>query len=153
MNAKNERDIDSLANLTYATRTLERHCDWINAIVFYPRVERGSQLKRLNNLKETLQMSRTATNLWNPTDKWQSGWGCRVQKVRQVLKSQLNRKTKVQIINMYAMLVIRHPSGELACLKEEMEATDVKTPWCMEGFTQTPASWDHTLREKRDAED
>ena len=49
------------------------------------------------------------------------------QRVRQVLKSQLNGKNKIQAINTYALPVIRYPAGIVSWTKEEMEAADVKT--------------------------
>ena len=47
--------------------------------------------------------------------------------MRQVLKSQLNGKNKIQAINTYALPVIRYPAGIVSWTKEEMEAADVKT--------------------------
>ncbi|WP_175564860.1 hypothetical protein, partial [Escherichia coli] len=50
-----------------------------------------------------------------------------LQRVRQVLRSQLNGKNKVQAINTYALPVIRYPAGIISWPKEDIEATDVKT--------------------------
>ena len=50
-----------------------------------------------------------------------------LQRVRQVLRSHLNVKNKVQAINTYALLVTRYPAGIINWSKEETEATDVKT--------------------------
>ena len=50
-----------------------------------------------------------------------------LQRVRQVLKSQLNGRNKIQAINMYAIPVIRYPAGIISWPKEEIEATDIKT--------------------------
>ena len=49
------------------------------------------------------------------------------QRVRQVLKIQLNGKNKIQAINTYALPVIRYPAGIVSWTKEEMEAAHVKT--------------------------
>ena len=49
------------------------------------------------------------------------------QRLRQILKSQLNGKNKIQAINTYALPVIRYPAGIMSWAKEEMEAADVKT--------------------------
>ncbi|XP_039892266.1 uncharacterized protein LOC120736309 [Simochromis diagramma] len=50
-----------------------------------------------------------------------------LQRVRQVLKSQLNGKNKIWAINTYALPVIRHLAGIISWPKEEIEATDIKT--------------------------
>lgn len=50
-----------------------------------------------------------------------------LHRVRQVLKSQLNRKNKIRAINTYALPVIRHTAGITNCPKEEIEATDIMT--------------------------
>lgn len=50
-----------------------------------------------------------------------------LQRVRQVLRSQLNGKNKVQAINSYALPVIRYPAGIVSWPKEEIQTTDVKT--------------------------
>ena len=50
-----------------------------------------------------------------------------LQRVRQVLKRQLNGKNKIQAINTYALPVIRYPAGIINWPKEEIEATDIKT--------------------------
>ena len=50
-----------------------------------------------------------------------------LQRVRQVLKSQLNGKNKVRVINAYALPVIRYPTGIINWPKKEIEATDIKT--------------------------
>ncbi len=50
-----------------------------------------------------------------------------LQRVRQVLKSQLNGKNKIRAINTYALPVIRYPAGIINWPKEEIEATDIKT--------------------------
>ena len=47
--------------------------------------------------------------------------------MRQVLKSQLSGKNKIQAITTYALPVIRYPAGIVSWTKEEMEAVDVKT--------------------------
>ena len=48
------------------------------------------------------------------------------QRVRQVLKSQLNGK-KIQNINTYTLPVVRYPAGMVSWTKEEIKAADVKT--------------------------
>uniref|UniRef100_A0A669EZW7 Reverse transcriptase domain-containing protein n=1 Tax=Oreochromis niloticus TaxID=8128 RepID=A0A669EZW7_ORENI len=50
-----------------------------------------------------------------------------LQRVRQVLRSQLNGKNKIRAINTYALPVIRYPAGVIGWPKEEIEATDIKT--------------------------
>ncbi|KAF7650746.1 hypothetical protein LDENG_00121320 [Lucifuga dentata] len=50
-----------------------------------------------------------------------------LQRVRQVLRSQLNGRNKIQAINMYALPVIRYPAGIISWPQEEMDDTDVKT--------------------------
>ena len=50
-----------------------------------------------------------------------------LQRVRQVLKSQLNGKNKIQAINTYALPVIRYPAGIISWSLKEMQDTDVKT--------------------------
>ncbi|XP_076610522.1 uncharacterized protein LOC143335176 [Chaetodon auriga] len=50
-----------------------------------------------------------------------------LQRVRQVLKSQLNGKNKIQVINTYTLPVIRYPAGIISWPLEEMEASDIKT--------------------------
>ena len=50
-----------------------------------------------------------------------------LQRVRQVLKSRLNRMNMVQAINTYALPVIRYPAGIISWQKEVIEVTDVKT--------------------------
>ena len=47
--------------------------------------------------------------------------------VRQVLKSWLNGKNKVQTINMYDLLIIRYPTDIISWPVEEIEGTDIKT--------------------------
>ncbi|KAF7656846.1 hypothetical protein LDENG_00035490, partial [Lucifuga dentata] len=49
------------------------------------------------------------------------------RRVRQVLRSQLNGRNKIQAINMYALPVIRYPAGIISWPQEEMDTTDVKT--------------------------
>ena len=49
-----------------------------------------------------------------------------LQRVRQVLMSQLNRKNKVRTINTNA-LSVRYPTGIITWSKKEIEATDNKT--------------------------
>ncbi|KAK7930440.1 hypothetical protein WMY93_006835 [Mugilogobius chulae] len=50
-----------------------------------------------------------------------------LQRVRQVLRSQLNGKNKSRAINSYALPVIRYPAGIIRWPKEEIQTTDVKT--------------------------
>ncbi|TWW57466.1 Transforming growth factor beta receptor type 3 [Takifugu flavidus] len=50
-----------------------------------------------------------------------------LQRLRQVLKSQLNGKHKIQAINTYALPVIRYPAGIIPWPQEEIQATDIKT--------------------------
>ncbi len=50
-----------------------------------------------------------------------------LQRVRQVLRSQLNGWMKIQAINTYALPVIRYPASIIAWPKEEIEAPDIKT--------------------------
>ncbi|TWW67382.1 hypothetical protein D4764_02G0004230 [Takifugu flavidus] len=50
-----------------------------------------------------------------------------LQRLRQVLKSQLNGKHKIQAINTYALPVIRYPAGIIPWPLEEIQATDIKT--------------------------
>ncbi|XP_051931065.1 uncharacterized protein LOC127607055 [Hippocampus zosterae] len=50
-----------------------------------------------------------------------------LQRVRQVLRSQLNGKNKTRAINSYALPVIRYPAGIIRWPKEEIQSTDVKT--------------------------
>ena len=49
------------------------------------------------------------------------------QRVRQVLKSQANGKSKIKAIKTYALSVIRYPASIVSWTKEKMEAADVKT--------------------------
>jgi len=48
------------------------------------------------------------------------------QRVREVLKSQLNGRDKVRAINTYALPVIRYPAGIIIWPKDEIEAADIK---------------------------
>ncbi|MHC5954160.1 hypothetical protein ACYTX9_09610, partial [Streptococcus pyogenes] len=50
-----------------------------------------------------------------------------LQRVRQVLRSQLNGKNKIRAINTYALPVIRYPAGVIGWPEEEIEANDIKT--------------------------
>ncbi|TWW74442.1 Rho GTPase-activating protein 26 GTPase regulator associated with focal adhesion kinase [Takifugu flavidus] len=50
-----------------------------------------------------------------------------LQRLRQVLKSQLNGKHKIQAINTYALPIIRYPAGIIPWPLEEIQATDIKT--------------------------
>uniref|UniRef100_A0A3B5PPD0 Reverse transcriptase domain-containing protein n=1 Tax=Xiphophorus maculatus TaxID=8083 RepID=A0A3B5PPD0_XIPMA len=50
-----------------------------------------------------------------------------LQRIRQVLRSQLNGKNKIRAINSYALPVIRYPAGIISWPKEEIKATDIKT--------------------------
>ncbi|XP_051920732.1 uncharacterized protein LOC127600296 isoform X1 [Hippocampus zosterae] len=50
-----------------------------------------------------------------------------LQRVRQVLRSQLNGKNKTRAINSYALPVIRYPAGIIRWPKEEIQTTDVRT--------------------------
>ncbi|XP_051929435.1 uncharacterized protein LOC127605701 [Hippocampus zosterae] len=50
-----------------------------------------------------------------------------LQRVRQVLRSQLNGKNRTRTINSYALPVIRYPAGIIRWPKEEIQTTDVKT--------------------------
>ncbi|KAF7665887.1 hypothetical protein LDENG_00129970, partial [Lucifuga dentata] len=43
-----------------------------------------------------------------------------LQRVRQVLRSQLNGRNKIQAINMHALPVIRYPAGIISWPQEEM---------------------------------
>ncbi|KAL4008504.1 hypothetical protein ACER0C_002356 [Sarotherodon galilaeus] len=64
-----------------------------------------------------------------------------LQRVRQVLRSQLNGKNKIRVINTYALTVIRYPAGVIGWPKEEIEATDIKTRKLLTmhgGFHQQP---------------
>ena len=49
-----------------------------------------------------------------------------LHRVRQVPKSQLNGKNKVQAFNTYTLPVIRYTACIISWSKEEIEATDVK---------------------------
>lgn len=49
------------------------------------------------------------------------------QRIRQILKNQLDGKYKIHAINMYALLVIRYPVGLVSWPKQDMKAADVKT--------------------------
>ena len=50
-----------------------------------------------------------------------------LQRVRQVLKNQLNGKNKVQAINTYPLPLTKYPASILTWSKEEMEAIHIKT--------------------------
>ena len=50
-----------------------------------------------------------------------------LQRVRQVLKSQLNGKNNIQAINTYALPVIRYPTGVISWPLEEMQAAGVNS--------------------------
>ena len=50
-----------------------------------------------------------------------------LQRMRQVLKSQLNGKNNIQAINTYSLPVIRYPAGIISWPLEEMQAANVKT--------------------------
>ncbi|XP_078808275.1 uncharacterized protein LOC144994388 [Oryzias latipes] len=50
-----------------------------------------------------------------------------LQRVSQVLRSQLNGKNKTRAINSYALPVIRYSAGIIRWPKEEIQTTDVKT--------------------------
>ncbi|TWW73339.1 hypothetical protein D4764_15G0007330 [Takifugu flavidus] len=106
--AKNERDIDSLIHLTriYSKDIgmsfgLDK-CGWMVS-------RRG---KANGNHEEAARRSATAKYL---------------QRLRQVLKSQLNGKHKIQTINTYTLPVIRYPAGIIPWPLEEIQATDIKT--------------------------
>ena len=47
------------------------------------------------------------------------------QRARQILRSQLNGKNKIQAINTYALPVITYPAGTVSWTKEELDAADV----------------------------
>ena len=49
------------------------------------------------------------------------------QRVKQVLKNQLNGKNKIQAINTYTLPVIKYPASIVSWTKEEIEAADMKT--------------------------
>ena len=85
-------------------------------------------------------MFRTATSTWG--SHWQmaiikkiikkrqhkgSATAKFLQRVRQVLKSQLNGKNKIPGINTYALPVIIYPAGIISWPLREMQATDFKT--------------------------
>ncbi|XP_055359272.1 5,10-methenyltetrahydrofolate synthetase (5-formyltetrahydrofolate cyclo-ligase) isoform X2 [Betta splendens] len=79
-----------------------------------------------------------------------------LQRVRQVLRSQLNAKNKSRVINSYVLPVIRYPAGIIRWPKEEIQTTNVKTQSsspCMEGSTPNPAPGDCTLAARKEAED
>ncbi|TWW76590.1 hypothetical protein D4764_13G0012520 [Takifugu flavidus] len=103
--AKNKRDIDSLINLTsiYSKDIgMEHH-----------RCAGQLGIPQANgNHEEAARRSATAKYL---------------QRLRQVLKSQLNGKDKIQAINTYALPVIRYPAGIIPWPLEEIQATDIKT--------------------------
>ena len=66
----------------------------------------------------------------NGNDKeasWRSATAKYLWRVRQILKSQLFGKRKIQAINTYALRVIRYPTSIISWPLEEMQATDVKT--------------------------
>ncbi len=71
-----------------------------------------------------------------------------LHRVRQILKSQLNGRNKVQGINTYALPVIRCPAGIISCPKEEEEVTDIKTRKLL-----TMPNTECTLCREREAED
>lgn len=48
------------------------------------------------------------------------------QNIRQVLKSQLNGKNKIQTMNTYDLSVIRYPADIVSWPKQDMEAAIVK---------------------------
>ena len=58
---------------------------------------------------------------------WRSATAKYLERVRQVLKSLLNGKNKIQAINSYALPIIRCPAGIISWPVEEMQAADVKT--------------------------
>ena len=80
----------------------------------------------------TPRTSKTATDTWGSHRQMaikRRQFGCQPQPntVRQVLKSQLNGKNKIQVINTYAQPVIRYPAGIMSWSLQEVQATDDKT--------------------------
>lgn len=49
------------------------------------------------------------------------------QKVRQRWKSQLNNRNKIQAINTYHLLAVRHLAGIIRWSQQKINATDVRT--------------------------
>lgn len=49
------------------------------------------------------------------------------QKVRQRWKSQLNDRNKIQAINTYHLLAVRHLAGIIRWSQQKINATDVRT--------------------------
>lgn len=62
-----------------------------------------------------------------------------LQRIREVLRSQLHAKNKICAINTYTLLVIRYSAGIISLPKEVTRKTR-KSLSCMEGFTPNPAS-------------
>ena len=56
----------------------------------------------------------------NEQAAWMSATAKYLQGVRQVLKSQLNKKIKIQALNIYALPVIRYLSGMISRPLEAM---------------------------------
>lgn len=50
-----------------------------------------------------------------------------IQRVRWLLKSQLNGRNKIQAINICTLPTIRYPAGVMSWPQEETDVTDVKT--------------------------
>lgn len=50
-----------------------------------------------------------------------------LQRVRQVLRSQLNGKNKIQAVNTYALPVVRYPAGIIRWSRKDIKATGIRT--------------------------
>lgn len=98
--ARSERDSDSLSHTT----RIDSQGNIADIEDSYPLAQRNNE-----------DIARKAGN------------GRSLQPVRQVLRSQLNGKNNLQAISTYALLVIKYSTGIINWLKEEIEATDIRT--------------------------
>ena len=134
--AKNERDIDSLIHTTriYSTDIgmsfgLEKCGRMVTKRGKVVRTE-GVSLPEgtIADIEESykyLGIPQANGNLEEVTRK--AATAKYLQRVRQVLRSQLNGKNKSRAINSYALPVIRYPAGIISWPKDEIQNTDVKT--------------------------
>ncbi|KAF7644151.1 hypothetical protein LDENG_00226810 [Lucifuga dentata] len=122
------------------------HSDWISIIEWCQKEGRteGVELPegRIADIQDSYKyLGIPQANGSHDEEARRSGTAKYLQRVRQVL-SQLDGRNKIQVINMYALPVIRYPAGIISWAQEEMDATDVKTRKLLtmhRGSTQSPA--------------
>uniref|UniRef100_A0A3B3HW39 Reverse transcriptase domain-containing protein n=1 Tax=Oryzias latipes TaxID=8090 RepID=A0A3B3HW39_ORYLA len=134
--AKSERDIDSLIHTTriYSTDIgmsfgLEKCSRMVTKRGKVVHTEAVSlpegTIADIEDSYKYLGIPQANGNLEQATRK--AATAKYLQRVRQVLRSQLNGKNKTRAINSYALPVIRYPAGIIRWPKEEVQTTDVKT--------------------------